>query len=913
MYRCLPICMAAALMLTGQSNPPLINAGAAEGPRGTWHSHSLAGPAVWVATDAAAVDSSSCGTEAAPCRTIRHALTRVAAGAARIIKLRAGATPFSESVVLSTSGTDAAPFAIVGVRSSSGARPKLVVASTATAGPIVFDAPAAKWIIEGLELNCSARYTPGVQINAGVHSVALRDMDISNCYNSAVHISSGTDIFVERSTLHDNPTISDGGDKDSNGVTIEKSSARILVSGNTMHTNGGDGVQVQGREQSGGGVENDPTNITIVDNVMYRHTEQAIDLKSSLRVTVRGNVMRDHYAASRCGNTNVVVHFNAREILFEHNEFYNSGAALNIGGNTSQTDLTPGALVVRRNIVRNLCSDAINVVKVANPGIEIFHNTFAAVTGSGIRIAPDPAHTFAAPVRIWNNVLSGVSGQALNVNTAGADATQLFIDHQQYQGAGTTAKFRWGPSWNLSFASWRQESGRDVNSAEGNPLFTGAQDFTLATGSPARNTARVDGGNAGSNQRCGGMPDKGAIESDCGTDISGHQGPAVWTLVQGTPAEDAYRAAAANAAGYVYGVGSSRGSYGYANQGGLDAFVERLNPTGSRQWVRLLGSAADEEALGAAVTPDGGVIATGRTSGPLYTGHKGARDVFVVRYGPTGTRDWIAPQLGTAADDEGRAVAVDQAGNIIVAGVTSGALGSSAAGGKDAFLARYSPTGALVWVRQFGSSADDEANAIAVDGSANIYVAGTTFSSLHGTQAGAGDLFVAKFDAAGNRQWLMQRGTPALDAATAIASDAAGNLTVAGHSAGAFAYTYQGGSADAIVLRVSAAGQLVWSRQLGSAGTERAAGVAVGSSGEAWVGGTVSGPLYTSHFGADDVWMTKYEKDGTRAWLRQQGSSRAETLSGVALGPDGVYACGTTGSAPASGANDTLCYKFAAQ
>src|SRR5439155_1723005 len=126
----------------------------------------------------------------------------------------------------------------------------------------------------------------------------------------------------------------------------------------------------------------------------------------------------------------------------------------------------------------------------------------------------------------------------------------------------------------------------------------------------------------------------------------------------------------------------------------------------------------------------------------------------------TGT--WVSRYGGTASDS-GTAVAVDATGNILVAGYFQGSmdLGGSplvSAGGYDVFLAKFSAAGVHQWSKRFGGSGDEFVNAIALDGSGAIFLAGyfSGTANLGGPNlpsAGQQDGFLAKYDSQGNHQW----------------------------------------------------------------------------------------------------------------------------------------------------------------
>ena len=105
--------------------------------------------------------------------------------------------------------------------------------------------------------------------------------------------------------------------------------------------------------------------------------------------------------------------------------------------------------------------------------------------------------------------------------------------------------------------------------------------------------------------------------------------------------------------------------------------------------------------------------------------------------------DWTR-QFGTSSFDVAYAVAVDGSG-VYVAGRTDGTLpGEMSAGGDDAFLRKYGAEGTEAWTRQFGTSADDSARGVAVDGT-GVIIAGSTPGTLPGqASAGGNDAFVVK-------------------------------------------------------------------------------------------------------------------------------------------------------------------------
>ncbi|MDW8310960.1 MAG: SBBP repeat-containing protein, partial [Verrucomicrobiales bacterium] len=125
--------------------------------------------------------------------------------------------------------------------------------------------------------------------------------------------------------------------------------------------------------------------------------------------------------------------------------------------------------------------------------------------------------------------------------------------------------------------------------------------------------------------------------------------------------------------------------------------------------------------------------------------------------------------LGTSTYDFGYAAAVDSSGNGIIAGATQGSLSGGNAGRYDLFVAKYDPAGNRLWLRQRGTDERDFAYGVAADAAGNIYVTGYTGGGLDGnSNIGQWDIFLTKFDAAGNWQWTRQVGTSQDDEGRAV-------------------------------------------------------------------------------------------------------------------------------------------------
>src|SRR5690348_9915652 len=178
-----------------------------------------------------------------------------------------------------------------------------------------------------------------------------------------------------------------------------------------------------------------------------------------------------------------------------------------------------------------------------------------------------------------------------------------------------------------------------------------------------------------------------------------------------------------------------------ANGGGVDAFVAKLNPGGnSLIYCTYLGGRGDDRAFGVAVDSTGNAYVTGWTSSsafptasPAQSALAGGRDAFVAKLNPTGSALVYSTYLGGAGNDSGNGIAADSAGNAYVAGdtysfnfPTLNPYQTSNRGQQNAFVAKLNSFGALVYSTYLGGNGNDRAASIAIDGSGDAYVTGGT-------------------------------------------------------------------------------------------------------------------------------------------------------------------------------------------
>jgi len=394
----------------------------------------------------------------------------------------------------------------------------------------------------------------------------------------------------------------------------------------------------------------------------------------------------------------------------------------------------------------------------------------------------------------------------------------------------------------------------------------------------------------------------------------------VWATAAGSTSSDyAYDLdldSANNA--YVSGYFRSSATFGattLTSKGGADAFVAKLDKNGKWLWASGMGGSGSEYGYGVAVNAAGtmvrvaGVFSSTATFGATTLTSAGASDPYLATLGSTGAVSSAVAYPGNASSmDYGWALARDAAGNTYVAGTVTGGLtlGGSTLGTQDSglevFIGKLDPGGKWLWVSLAGGKGSDYGQGIGVDGAGNVYVTGyfstaanayATFGSTKLQSKGKSDLFVAKLDKSGKWLWAKRAGGTNSEYAGGLAVDSAGNATVTGnfYSTSASFGTHSlksKGSRDIFVAMIDKSGTWKWASRAGSTSTDLAEGVALDSSGNAYVTGAAAssadfGKDTLTTKGSQDLFVAKLDKTGKWLWVAAGGGTYSDYGNGVAV------------------------------
>ena len=367
----------------------------------------------------------------------------------------------------------------------------------------------------------------------------------------------------------------------------------------------------------------------------------------------------------------------------------------------------------------------------------------------------------------------------------------------------------------------------------------------------------------------------------------------------GSSAADSASDSAIDGAGNLFVVGSTSGNMEGTNLGSADAFLTKLDATGTILWTRQWGGDADDLAGGVAVDRDGNVYVAGTTGGSVDgQTSAGSDDLFVTKWTNDGMKLWTR-QWGTARleGDILGGMAVTGDNSLVVTGQTVGALdGNVPVGSWDVFATKLDTNGARLWTTQWGTTAWDEGDSIACAADGNIYVTGLTEGALDGNpRFGQRDAFLTKLDSTGVKQWSFQWGTNGHDVGFDVTVDNQGNVYTTGSVDGTLDGMSGFGKGDVFWMKWTPSGTRVWTRLLGTAEWDYGAGVAIAANGDPLLVASTAGALAGPLVGGTDMAFFRGTPDGRDRVSMQWGTAEMDTLSAISVGPTGViYLVGST-------------------
>ena len=383
-----------------------------------------------------------------------------------------------------------------------------------------------------------------------------------------------------------------------------------------------------------------------------------------------------------------------------------------------------------------------------------------------------------------------------------------------------------------------------------------------------------------------------------------------------------------------------------------------------RQWGTYYGGTGQDYGLSCATDTSGNIYLAGitrstsgiATTGAHQTNHGGYRDAFLVKFNSSGVRQW-GTYYGGTREEYGNSCATDASGNIYLSGFTSSTSGMATTGAHlatfgggdwDAFLVKFNSSGVRQWGTYYGGTAGEAAYHCATDASGNVYLTGEAKSTTgvattgaHQTSKGSlEDAFLVKFNSSGVRQWGTYYGGSGNDYGHSCATDASGNVYLAGDARNSTTgiattgahKTTRGGVRDAFLVKFNSSGVRQWGTFYGGTGDDKGRSCATDASGNIYLSGytrstsgiATTGAHQTTFGGAtEDAFLVKFNSSGVRQWGTYYGGTSNEIgyscatdasgniyLSGYTRSTSGIATTGAHQTTYGGGLNDAFLVKF---
>lgn len=348
------------------------------------------------------------------------------------------------------------------------------------------------------------------------------------------------------------------------------------------------------------------------------------------------------------------------------------------------------------------------------------------------------------------------------------------------------------------------------------------------------------------------------------------------------------------------------------SKGGQDIFITTFTQSGLFRWGLSFGGAGNDEGLAVAISPKSDLYVVAGFQGTVdfgagsLTSAADGTDVALIKLASNGKLRW-AIRFGGDTGESGTDVAVDASDNSYVVGSFTGTttIGSqvlTSAGGVDAFIASFTPSGDLRWAKSIGGAGEDHAGGVGVDAEGRVYITGkfTGEVSMGGptplTAVGSGDVFVASFDAQGGYRWATSFGAGGNDIGLDLAARDE-RVVVTGllsNKASINGMELNAGAQDGFVAAFDPDGKLAWAKPFGNPKAEEDLGVsvAIAKDGSVAIGGeTFNGPIFDSSptglKGIGNPFVAVLDANGEPRFSRIFGSGQYASTSSVAIAPDG--------------------------
>jgi hypothetical protein len=270
---------------------------------------------------------------------------------------------------------------------------------------------------------------------------------------------------------------------------------------------------------------------------------------------------------------------------------------------------------------------------------------------------------------------------------------------------------------------------------------------------------------------------------------------------------------------------------------------------------------------------------------------------------------------------------IDNTGNVFITGQIEftthfGGCSLNSAGIHDIFVAKYDPAGNVIWAKRAGGPGGDKGYSLTLDGSGNIFVTGefeetAEFDGIQVSTTAANNLFIAKYDGAGNVLWVKTVETHSNSSrGYAINCDASGNVYISGtfedkaYFDGNYLFDTEG-ETDIILLKLDTDGNFIWAKNMGGSDSDKGYGIEI-EGGDLYMTGyftddaDFSPSVSLNGNGANDFFIAKFDLSGNLIWAQNGGGNDDDKGYSVTVNSNGNIVCTGEFRDNASFGNSTL-------
>lgn len=391
-----------------------------------------------------------------------------------------------------------------------------------------------------------------------------------------------------------------------------------------------------------------------------------------------------------------------------------------------------------------------------------------------------------------------------------------------------------------------------------------------------------------------------------------------WAKSISGPGLDVGRAVTTDIEGNVIVVGSFTGSAQLGNthlsgQGGIEGFVAKYTAAGVLLWARVISGPAEDLARGVTTDQSGHVYVVGHftdtvvfDSAPNHTiaaKSEGKKDMFVVKYDANGTVLWQLTGGGTGDDTATDIAWYKYSNKLYISGgfenrAHFGTTTILSNGLTDAYLLKIDAAGNAHWIRNGGGLEHDIAASVAVSNTEDVFITGDFYdqAQFEGTTlqaTGSSDMFLARFNPEGTLLWATTNGGTSVDVATAVRTDLNGHVFVCGYYQGTTTFQNFSASAlgynDVFLAKFDGNGTCIWLNTAGSSGLDNCLGMAVDWDGSTYLTGFFEDQMHSQDISFQgqgyDIFILSYYPDGTVRYGRNAGAASSDFGTAICLGP----------------------------